>query len=106
MNCPISHERIRSLLEETGSAYDMTVESGDQPNTDFAGYAAQALHEFRSALKRPDLTHDDLAGLLRGAFSTTRVRRRKDPQWSSFMAEYISVSVNQNLQDGYLSSRQ
>ncbi len=58
-------EEIEHLLEETDLAFHAYISSGENPNTDFAGYACQALPYFRKAMANPTLSADELAAALR-----------------------------------------
>ncbi len=80
---------VRKVLEDTGFAYTLSCES-EHINTDYADYAStQALESFKRALKDPNLTYDDLCGILRKASSRASSRQCKTP-WSMFMANYIA----------------
>ena len=86
---------VRQVLEDTGYAYTLTCES--HVNSDYADFAStQALESFKSALKNPDLTYDDLCKILRKASSRASSRQCKTP-WSMFMANYISRQCNSNV---------
>jgi len=85
---------VRKVLEDTGYAYTLTCES--HVNSDYADFAStQALDSFKQALKDPELTYDDLCGILRKASSRASSRQCKTP-WSMFMANYISRHCNNN----------
>jgi len=85
---------VRKVLEDTGYAYTLTCES--HVNSDYADYAStQALESFKNALKDPELTYDDLCGILRKASTRASSRQCKTP-WSMFMANYISQHCNNN----------
>ena len=89
---------VRKVLEDTGYAYTLTCES--HVNSDYADFAStQALDSFKQALKDPELTYDDLCGILRKASSRASSRRCKTP-WSMFMANYISRHCNGNVRVG------
>lgn len=91
---PIRKTVVRKVLEDTGYAYTLTCES--HVNSDYADFAStQALESFKSALKDPDLTYDDLCRILRKASNRASSRQCKTP-WSMFMANYISKHCNNN----------
>ena len=91
---PIRKTVVRKVLEDTGYAYTLTCES--HVNSDYADFAStQALESFKTALKDPNLTYDDLCKMLRRASSKASSRQCKTP-WSMFMANYISRHCNNN----------
>ncbi len=93
-NKPIRKTVVRKVLEDTGYAYTLTCES--HVNADYADYAStQALESFKTALKNPDLTYEDLCKILRKASNRASSRQCKTP-WSMFMANYISKHCNNN----------
>ena len=86
---------VRKVLEDTGYAYTLTCES--HVNSDYADFASrQALDSFKTALKDPNLTYDDLCQVLRKASNRASSRQCKTP-WSMFMANYISKHCNSNV---------
>jgi hypothetical protein len=88
------HERIQDLIEGTHEAF----ESCGTVNTDYAGFAAMALSEFKDALSKPDLTAHELRAILRQGNTSHRVENAEEP-WPSFMARYVrSRTANSNLQ--------
>jgi len=90
---------IHSVLEETRYAYNLSCEM-ENSNADYAEYAsAQALPSFRMALQDPDLTYEDLCGMLRRAAGRTRARQCKTP-WSLFMAGCLERTVNHGNHPG------
>ena len=92
---PIRKTVVRKVLEDTGYAYTLTCES--HVNADYADFAStQALESFQRALKKPDLTYDDLCMILRQASNRANSRQCKTP-WSMFMANYISKHCNNNV---------
>lgn len=94
-NKPIRKTVVRKVLEDTGYAYTLTCES--HVNSDYADFAStQALESFKTALKKPDLTYDDLCTILRKASTHASSRQCKTP-WSMFMANYISKHCNNNV---------
>lgn len=92
---PIRKTVVRKVLEDTGYAYTLTCES--HVNSDYADFAStQALESFKTALKDPNLTYDDLCQILRKASNRASSRQCKTP-WSMFMANYISKHCNSNV---------
>lgn len=92
---PIKKTVVRKVLEDTGYAYTLSCEA--HINSDYADFASsQALDSFKSALKNPNLTYDDLCAILRKASSRASSRQCKTP-WSMFMANYISKHCNSNV---------
>ena len=91
----LDRNRVLQVLEETGFAYTLSCESGST-NADFAEFAStQALAYFKSALKKPALTHQELCMLLRRA-SNKEARRQCRTPWHVFMANYIQKHCNEN----------
>ncbi len=79
---------IHAVLKETRYAYDLSCESASI-NADYAEYASlQALHYFRQAFGKPDLTREQLCRLLRRAAMKEARRTCKTP-WPLFMANYL-----------------
>lgn len=85
------HERIQYLLEEMNDAF---INSGGG-NTDYAGFAAMALADFKQVLDNPELTAHDLRGMLRKGVVSHRDEGTDEP-WSSFMARYVAQNANLN----------
>ena len=83
-------KRIKHLLSETGEAFS---QSGG--NIDYAGFASMALADFKTLLDNPDLTDRQLRLMIRSA---EQERRMSDPKgnWSSFLAQHIEKTSNQN----------
>lgn len=86
------HARIQSLIEGTHEAF----ESCGTVNTDYAGFAAMALSEFKDALGNPELTAHELRGILRKGSSSHRSENSEEP-WPRFMARYVAHSANTNI---------
>ncbi len=96
MNCQIIHNSVRSVLDDGQTAYTTIIESGGVPNMDYAGYCVHvALNRLRQSLNYPDLTTEQLEGLLRRA---ARKYSSEEPQksWTSVMARYLRRHVNSN----------
>lgn len=87
------HKALRSVIEETDEAYRSYFDY-NTPNTDFAEFAGLALTQFKSAMRSPDLTSEDLQQLLRSGMSNHRSSGGTDKGWSSFMASYVTRAVN------------
>lgn len=86
---------IRRVLEETGFAYTLNCECTNA-NADFAEFASsQALDSFKLAMKKPDLSYEDLCRILRKATRREAKRSCKTP-WSVFMANYLEKHSNVN----------
>ncbi|HNS43942.1 MAG TPA: hypothetical protein PKH37_01800 [Alphaproteobacteria bacterium] len=98
MSCSIIHQSVRSILEEGSTAYTTVVETGGAPNVDYAGYCCHvALNRLRQTLNHPDLTAEQLEGLLRRAarkYDSSGEDERRE--WSSMMARYLTKHVNAN----------
>ncbi len=102
MNCSIINRRIQMLLQETETTFNLMVEAGGHPNMDYAGYTAQTrIHCFRTALQRPELSRMELAAILRRALGKQRSAKSQKTYWSAFMANYLSLSANNNNNDIY-----
>ena len=87
------HERIKHLIEGTHEAF----ESCGAVNTDYAGFAAMALSEFKAALANPELTAHELRMILRQG-SVSHRDAQSEESWPSFMARYVARSSNNNLE--------
>lgn len=84
---------IHRVLEETRFAYRIMAEK-DHVETDYAEFASsQAIADFRSAFGDPELTHEQLAKLLRRASNKERRRLCKTP-WAMFMSNYLERNDN------------
>lgn len=98
-NVVTSKQVIRRVLEETGFAYTLNCQTSNG-NTDFAEFASsQALDSFKSALRNPSLSYEDLCLILRKATRREARRHCKTP-WSVFMANYLEKYSNTNDEDG------
>lgn len=98
MGCSIIHQNIRAVLEEGGMAYSTLVEAGGAPNIDYASYCCHvALNRLRQSLNQPDMSSDQLEGLLRRA-SRKYASEDSDKNWSAVMARYLTRHVNANQQ--------
>lgn len=100
MNCTIMNEKIKMLIDETSSSFNMLLESGGSHNMDFADYASRfSIHKFRSALQNPDLSRAALAAMLRRGKKNARdneIRRSEADYWASFLASYVQENANSN----------
>lgn len=91
-------DQIATIVAETGSAYELCILAGGHPNIDYAGFAAQDITRFRKAMDRPDLSYEELVGILRNA--QAKVLRRADEEttgWAQFMAMYIRQTGNTTM---------
>lgn len=96
MSCSIVHSNIRTVLEETSTAYSTVVDTSGALNMDYAGYCCHAfLNRFRQSLDNPDLTADRLESLLRRA-ARKYASDRPESNWTYVMARYISRHANSN----------
>lgn len=86
------HERIKHLIEGTHEAF----ESYGAVNTDYAGFAAMAIAEFKDALANPELTAHELRAILRKG-STLHGAENTEESWAGFMARYVARSSNNNV---------
>lgn len=87
------HERIKNLIEGTHEAFEQTQGA---MNTDYAGFAAMALSEFKEVLSKPDLTAHELRAILRKG-NTSHREKNPEESWPSFMARYVKRQANGNL---------
>lgn len=87
------HERIKKLIEGTHEAFEQT---HGAMNTDYAGFAAMALSEFKEALSKPDLTAHELRAILRKG-ATSHREENSEESWPSFMAGYVRRQANTDL---------
>lgn len=94
MSKSINHN-IQHLIEETSDAFTRY----DNMNTDYAAFASMALSEFKTVLKAPDLTAQQLRKILRNGGQKHRALTSNDGSWSSFMAQYVVKNANTNMQD-------
>jgi hypothetical protein len=86
---------IHHVLEETRYAYRIMAEK-DHVDADYAEFASsQAIADFRRAFGDPELTHNQLAQILRRASNKERKRQCKTP-WAMFMANYLERNDNVN----------
>jgi len=96
MSCSVIHNNIRTVLEETSTAYSTVVDTSGAPNMDFAGYCCHAfLNRFRQSLENPDLSSDQLESLLRRA-ARKYAADKPEKNWTYVMARYISRHANSN----------
>ncbi len=84
---------VHQVLEETRYAYRISTEN-DHLNADYAEFAsAQAIADFRRAFGDPELSHEQLAQILRRASNKEGRRLCKTP-WAMFMANYLERNDN------------
>lgn len=84
---------IHQVLEETRFAYKIMAEK-DHADADYAEFASlQAIADFRRAFGDPELSHEQLAQLLRRATTKERNRQCKTP-WAMFMTNYLERNDN------------
>jgi hypothetical protein len=96
MSCSVIHNNIRTVLEETNTAYSTVVDSSGAPNMDYAGYCCHAfLNRFRQSLDNPDLSAERLESLLRRA-ARKYASDSPETNWTYVMARYISRHANAN----------
>lgn len=86
------HTNIKSLIEETNSAYGIC---RGAVNADYAEFATMSLPDFKRALRNPRLTRDDLIGMIRNG-STEHKSEDPNSCWSTFLAHYVARSANKN----------
>lgn len=86
----IAHGRIKNVIEETNSAFAYCRGS---LNVDYAEFATLSLTDFKTALRNPNLTREQLVMLLRDGAADFR---QKDPEgcWATFLAQYMQRSAN------------
>lgn len=98
MSCSIIHQSVRTILEEGSTAYTTILDSGESPNVDYAGYCCHvALNKLRQTLNHPDMSAEQLEGLLRRAARKYASSAEEDRrEWSSVMARYLTKHVNGN----------
>ncbi len=93
MSTTVNKKVIHKVLEETRYAYRISAEN-EHLNTDYAEFASsQAISDFRKAFGDPELTHDQLAKILRRASNKEGRRQCKTP-WAMFMANYLERNDN------------
>jgi len=96
MDCTIIHKNVRAVLEDGGLAYTTLIETGGAPNVDYASYCCHiSLNRLRQSLGRPDISVDQLEGLLR------RASRKYDhddatKDWAMVMARFLTRHANAN----------
>lgn len=96
MSCSVIHSNIRTVLEETSTAYSTVVDSSGQPNMDYAGYCCHtSLNRFRQSLDNPALPAERLESLLRRA-ARKYASDCPEKNWTTVMARYISRHANAN----------
>ncbi len=96
MSCSVIHSNIRTVLEETSTAYSTVVDSSGQPNMDYAGYCCHtSLNRFRQSLDNPALPADRLESLLRRA-ARKYASDCPEKNWTHVMARYLSRHANAN----------
>lgn len=89
-------EKMRIILNESDYAFQIIMNTGGSPNTDYAQYASDNfIQSFRHVLQKPDLSRAQLSSMLRQA-ERRRRRRGDDVQWSDFMAGMVSKQANSN----------
>ena len=91
----IIHQNIKTLIEESSSAYIMYTESGNM-NTDFADFASLSYDDFRSLLGRPDMSQREIRRMLRKGCYSHRDHAPKSC-WATYMAKYMTRAANTNL---------
>ena len=96
MATTIVHNNIQSVLEESSAVYSLLVDAGGHPNMDYASYCCHlSLNRFKKLLNNPDLTVEQLEGLLRKA-ARRHAQREPGMDWARFMAGYITDYANFN----------
>lgn len=89
-------ENMSVILNESDYAFQIIMDGGGAPNTDYAGYASDNfIQSFRHILQKPDLSRAQLSSMLRQA-ERRRSRRGDDLQWSNFMAGMVTKQANSN----------
>lgn len=85
---------VLDIIEETSAAYH-AFSMHDYTNADYADFAAMALSQFKSALRDPALTREQLEQILRKGMKKHKIM---DPSasWSGFMASYVTRATNAN----------
>jgi len=88
------HDRLKHLIEGT---YEVFNECG-AVNTDYAGFAALSLSDFKNALDKPELTGHELRKIIRKGHTT---HHAENPQvcWATFMAQYVRSNANNEGQN-------
>ncbi|MFA7276362.1 MAG: hypothetical protein WC043_06125 [Pseudobdellovibrionaceae bacterium] len=96
MECTVIHKNVRAVLEDGGLAYTTMIEAGGAHNVDYASYCCHvSLNRLRQCLGRPDMSVDQLEGLLR------RASRKYDADdtskdWAMVMARFLTRHANAN----------
>ena len=86
---------VHEVIEETQAAFT-AYSDYDYMNADFANFASMSLGRFKDALKRPDLTGEDLENWLRKGMLSHRQENQAQSCWTTFMARYVSKASNGN----------
>ena len=87
-----AQNRIQALIEDTNAAF---MSCDGSMNTDYAEFASLALSEFKTALRDPALTRNDLMKILRKGMAK---HRNRDPDmWSALMAKHIGKAANKTI---------
>lgn len=96
-NKALNNKHIEIILKETRTEFDLMTSAGENPNMDYAAYAADfSIHSFRSALQNPELSRRKLASILRRAYNKKQKKRGNRDYWNIYMAKTIRKIANSN----------
>ena len=93
-------EAIKEVIEEIDTAYH-EFSNYHNMNADYPDFARMAVGQFRTAMRNPELTREDLESLLRKGLSKYK-DKCPDPNhcvigsWSGFVASYMAKTSNAN----------
>ncbi len=85
---------VRKVIEEIDTAYH-EFSDYNYMNADYADFAGMAISQFQDAMQSPDLTREELQGLLRKGLINHKARAN-DVSWTKFVASYMAKSSNIN----------
>ncbi|MGH1375298.1 MAG: hypothetical protein ACRBCK_03025 [Alphaproteobacteria bacterium] len=85
---------VRRVVEELDAAYS-EFSDRDYMNGDYADFASMAVGQFREALRNPELTREELQGMVRSGIREHKTQDG-DAGWTKFVASHIAQSSNAN----------
>ncbi len=92
---------VKDVIEEIDTAYH-EFSNHHNMNADYPDFARMAVGQFRTALRDPSLTREDLEGLLRQGMSKYKSICPDsnycaiEPSWTNFVASYMAKTANIN----------
>lgn len=96
MNNLSFYNRVKTILQETGDAYNIYTSAGPL-NMDYADFlATNCFREFDKLLAHTDLCERKFKHIVRRANLDYLKEVQQDNCWASFMAGYMTQTINDN----------